>query len=108
MRTPEEVKTALDYCINPRSDSCDVCPYQNEDKCSECLIRDASALVDASGTKRGGDEMKQYTTFDIIDMVQHIVSDEICGMDGAMTMAAYEIERGIVAKLVENERKTED
>lgn len=108
MRTPEEVKAALDYCINPMSDSCTVCPYQNEDKCSECLIREASTLVDASGTKGGGDEMKRYTTFDIIDMVQHIVSNEICGMDVEDSAIGYEIERGIVAKLVENERKTED
>lgn len=51
---------------------------------------------------------KRYTAFDIIDMVQHAVSDEICGMGAEDAAIGCEIERGIVAKLVENERNTED
>ncbi len=51
---------------------------------------------------------KRYTAFDVIDMVQRAVSDEICGMGAENAAIGYEIERGIVAKLVENERNTED
>lgn len=46
--------------------------------------------------------MKTYTAYDVIRLVQRVVSDETCGMcaDGSEVCTAYEIERGIVAELV--------
>lgn len=45
---------------------------------------------------------KLYTAFDVIRLVQKVVSDETCGMsaDDAELCIAYEIERDIVSRLV--------
>ena len=45
---------------------------------------------------------KLYTAFDVIRLVQKVVSDETCGMsaDDTELCIAYEIERGIIAELV--------
>lgn len=45
---------------------------------------------------------KLYTAFDVIRMVQAAVSDAVCGMSAEeSTVTAYEIEREIIAKLVQ-------
>lgn len=49
-----------------------------------------------------GDE-KLYTAFEIIRLVQETVSEEICGLGDETMVAAYEVERGIVRKLVKEE-----
>lgn len=58
-----------------------------------------------------GDE-KLYTALDVIQMVQAAVSDAVCGMSREeSTVTAYEIEREIIAKLVQegaNERKSRE
>lgn len=57
----------------------------------------------------GGEKL--YTTSEIIQLVQEIVSEEICGLDDGGMLVAYEVEWEIVAKLVQegaNERKSRE
>lgn len=49
-----------------------------------------------------GDE-KLYTASEIIRLVQEVVSEEICGLDDGGMLVAYEVERGIIRKLVKEE-----
>lgn len=45
---------------------------------------------------------KLYTAFDVIRIVQAAVSDAVCGVGAdESAMTAYEVERGIVSKLVQ-------
>ena len=50
---------------------------------------------------------KLYTTSEIIQLVQEIVSEEICGADDGGMLVAYEVERGMIRKLVKEEDKNE-
>lgn len=53
----------------------------------------------------GGEKL--YTAFDVIRMVQETVSEEICGLGDETMVAAYEVERGIIRKLMkEDEHET--
>lgn len=47
------------------------------------------------------DDAKLYTTSEIIRLVQETVSEEICGLDDGGMLVAYEVERGIIRKLVQ-------
>lgn len=51
---------------------------------------------------------KLYTAFDVIRLVQRVVSDELCELDEFDAPEAYyKIERGIIAELVkEDEHET--
>ncbi|MDD7634006.1 MAG: hypothetical protein PUK20_03645 [Firmicutes bacterium] len=63
-----------------------------------------TAAIEAINTP--GDE-KLYTAFDVIRMVQEAVSEEICGLGDETMVVAYEVERGIIRKLVkEDEHET--
>jgi hypothetical protein len=63
-----------------------------------------SAAIEAIGTANSG---KLYTAFEIIRLVQDVVSDEICGLSEEEVATAYEIERSIIAELVkEGEHET--
>lgn len=53
----------------------------------------------------GGEKL--YTTLEIIQLVQEIVSEEICGLGDDGMLIAYEVERGIIRKLVKEEDKNE-
>ena len=68
-----------------------------------------TAAIEAINTP--GDE-KLYTALDVIRIVQAAVSDAVCGMSAEeSTVTAYEIEREIIAKLVQegaNERKSRE
>lgn len=70
---------------------------------------DIAALDEVIKAAHGG---KRYTAFDVIRIVQAAVSDAVCGMGvEESTVVAYEIEREIVSKLVEedaNERKSRE
>ncbi|WP_432616868.1 hypothetical protein [Butyricicoccus sp.] len=44
-----------------------------------------------------------YTAFDVIRLVQRVVSNESCGLDVENCCAAFEIERGIIAELASEE-----
>lgn len=46
---------------------------------------------------------KLYTATEIIRLVQETVSEEICGLGDETMVAAYEVERGIIRKLVKEE-----
>lgn len=49
----------------------------------------------------GGEKL--YTTLEIIQLVQEAVSEEICGLGDDGMLIAYEVERGIIRKLVKEE-----
>ena len=49
----------------------------------------------------GGEKL--YTAPEIIRMVQEAISEEICGLDDGGMLVAYEVERGIIRKLVKEE-----
>lgn len=59
-------------------------------------------IKNMTGPAPAGGE-KLYTTSEIIQLVQEIVSEEICGLGDDGMLAAYEIERGIIGKLVKEE-----
>lgn len=66
-----------------------------------CTARPKRGCVAAS---RSG---KLYTVFEIIRLVQEAVSEEICGLGDETMVVAYEVERGIIGKLVkEDEHET--
>lgn len=46
---------------------------------------------------------RMYTAFDVIRLVQRVVSNESCDLDVENCCTALEIERGIIAKLVSEE-----
>lgn len=68
-----------------------------------------NAAIEAISTANSG---KLYTAFEVIRIVQAAVSDAVCGMGvEESTVVAYEIEREIIAKLVQegaNERKSRE
>ena len=49
----------------------------------------------------GGEKL--YTAPEIIRLVQETISEEICGLDDGGMLVAYEVERGIIRKLVKEE-----
>ena len=52
---------------------------------------------------------KLYSAFDVIRIVQAAVSDAVCGMGAEeSTVTAYEIERDVVSKLVQEEQDHDD
>lgn len=62
-----------------------------------------TAAIEAISTSSEG---KLYTAFDVIKLVQAAVSDAVCGMGAEESaVTAYEIERDIVGKLVEDSAK---
>lgn len=63
-----------------------------------------TAAIEAISTSNGD---KLYTAFDVIRLVQEAVSEEICGLGDEGIVVAYEVERGIIGKLVkEDEHET--
>lgn len=62
-----------------------------------CTARPKRGCVAAS---RSG---KLYTVFEIIRLVQEAVSEEICGLGDETMVVAYEVERGIIGKLVKED-----
>ena len=75
----------------------------------ETYIDDITALTAAIkvvNKTASGDKL--YTAFDVIRIVQRVVSDELCELDEFDAPEAYyKIERGIIAELVkEDEHET--
>ena len=70
----------------------------------ETYIDDITALtaaIEAISTANSG---KLYTAFDVIRIVQRVVSDELCELDEFDAPEAYyKIERGIIAELVKED-----
>lgn len=70
----------------------------------ETYIDDITALtaaIKAVNKPASGDKL--YTALDVIRLVQAAVSDAVCGLDDGETLVAYEIERGIIGKLVKED-----
>lgn len=96
--TTMEVISQLNSLIDDRKSFID-----DNGQGGDIYINDISALtaaIEAISTS-GGDKL--YTAFDIIRMVQETVSEEICGLGDETMVAAYEVERGIIRKLVKEE-----
>lgn len=65
---------------------------------------DVKALTAAIETiSRTASSEKLYTAFDVIRIVQAAVSDAVCGLSEGEVAIAYEIERGIIRKLVQED-----
>lgn len=92
MKTIEQLKSLLD-------DRMSFLGEQGNDYC-----RDIAALTAAiKAVNKPASGGKLYTVFEIIRLVQETVSEEICSLDDGETWVAYEIERGIIGKLVKED-----
>lgn len=101
METIEQLKSLLD-------DRMSFLGEQGNDYC-----RDIAALTAAiKAVNKPASGGKLYTAFEVIRIVQAAVSDAVCGMGAEeSTVVAYEIEREIISKLVQegaNERKSRE
>ena len=73
----------------------------------DLFYADAEVMTAAIEAINTSSEGKLYTALDVIRLVQAAVSDAVCGLDDGETLVAYEIERGIIGKLVkEDEHET--
>lgn len=92
MKTIEQLKSLLD-------DRMSFLGEQGNDYCRD--IAALTAAIKAVNKPASGDKL--YTAFDVIRLVQETVSEEICSLDDGETWVAYEIERGIIGKLVKED-----
>lgn len=97
MKTIEQLKSLLD-------DRMSFLGEQGNDYCRD--IAALTAAIKAVNKPASGDKL--YTAFDVIRIVQRVVSDELCELDEFDAPEAYyKIERGIIAELVkEDEHET--
>ena len=96
MKTIEQLKSLLD-------DRMSFLGEQGKDYCRD--IAALTAAIKAVNKPASGDKL--YTAFDVIRLVQEAVSEEICGLGDETMVVAYEVERGIIRKLVkEDEHET--
>ncbi len=93
METIEQLKSLLD-------DRMSFLGEQGNDYC-----RDIAALTAAiKAVNKPASDDKLYTAFDVIRVVQRVVSDELCELDEFDAPGAYyKIERGIIAELVKDD-----
>lgn len=100
--TSMEVISQLNSLIDDRKSFID-----DNGQGDDIYLNDISALtaaIEAISTSSGD---KLYTAFDVIRLVQEAVSEEICGLGDETMVVAYEVERGIIRKLVkEDEHET--
>lgn len=100
--TTMEVISQLNSLIDDRKSFID-----DNGQGDDIYLNDISALtaaIEAISTSSGD---KLYTAFDVIRLVQEAVSEEICGLGDETMVVAYEVERGIIRKLVkEDEHET--
>lgn len=69
----------------------------------DLFYADAEVMTAAIEAINTSSEGKLYTALDVIRLVQAAVSDAVCGLDDGETLVAYEIERGIIRKLVKED-----
>lgn len=69
----------------------------------DIYLNDIAALTAAIEAISTLSEGKLYTVFEIIRLVQEAVSEEICGLGDETMVVAYEVERGIIGKLVKDD-----
>lgn len=93
METIEQLKSLLD-------DRMSFLGEQGNDYCRD--IAALTAAIKAVNKPASGDKL--YTAFDVIRIVQRVVSDELCELDEFDAPEAYyKIERGIIAELVKED-----
>nr|DAH86947.1 MAG TPA: hypothetical protein [Caudoviricetes sp.] len=93
MKTIEQLKSLLD-------DRMSFLGEQGNDYCRD--IAALTAAIKAVNKPASGDKL--YTAFDVIRIVQRVVSDELCELDEFDAPEAYyKIERGIIAELVKED-----
>ena len=98
--TTMEVISQLNSLIDDRKSFID-----DNGQGDDIYLNDIAALtaaIEAISTSSGD---KLYTAFDVIRLVLEAVSEEICGLDdgGIGMLVAYEVERGIIRKLVKED-----
>lgn len=97
--TTTEIISQLNSLIDDRKSFID-----DNGQGDDIYLNDIAALtaaIEAISTSNGD---KLYTAFDVIKLVQETVSEEICScLDDGETLVAYEIERGIIGKLVKED-----
>ena len=96
--TTMEVISQLNSLIDDRKSFID-----DNGQGDDIYLNDISALtaaIEAISTSSGD---KLYTAFDVIRLVQEAVSEEICGLGDETMVVAYEVERGIIRKLVKKD-----
>ena len=70
----------------------------------DLFYADAEVMTAAIEAINTSSEGKLYTAFDVIRIVQRVVSDELCELDEFDAPEAYyKIERGIIAELVKED-----
>jgi len=69
----------------------------------DLFYADAEVMTAAIEAINTSSEGKLYTALDVIRLVQAAVSDAVCGLNDGETLVAYEIERGIIGKLVKED-----
>ena len=97
--TTMEVISQLNSLIDDRKSFID-----DNGQGDDIYLNDIAALtaaIEAISTSSGD---KLYTAFDVIRVVQRVVSDELCELDEFDAPEAYyKIERGIIAELVKDD-----
>ncbi len=97
--TTMEVISQLNSLIDDRKSFID-----DNGQGDDIYLNDISALTAAIEAISTSSEGKLYTAHEIIRLVQAAVSDAVCGMSREeSTVTAYEIEREIIAKLVQED-----
>ena len=100
--TTMEVISQLNSLIDDRKSFID-----DNGQGDDIYLNDISALTAAIEAISTSSEGKLYTAFEIIRLVQEAVSEEVCGLGDETMVVAYEVERGIIRKLVkEDEHET--
>ena len=97
--TTTEIISQLNSLIDDRKSFID-----DNGQGDDIYLNDIAALtaaIEAISTSSGD---KLYTAFDVIRVVQRVVSDELCELDEFDAPEAYyKIERGIIAELVKDD-----
>ncbi len=96
--TTMEVISQLNSLIDDRKSFID-----DNGQGDDIYLNDIAALTAAIEAISTLSEGKLYTAFEIIRLVQETVSEEICSLDDGEAWVAYEIERGIIGKLVKED-----
>ena len=100
--TTMEVISQLNSLIDDRKSFID-----DNGQGDDIYLNDIAALTAAIEAINTSSEGKLYTVFEIIRLVQEAVSEEILGLEDETMVVAYEVERGIIRKLVkEDEHET--
>lgn len=96
--TTTEIISQLNSLIDDRKSFID-----DNGQGDDIYLNDIAALTAAIEAISTSSEGKLYTVFEIIRLVQEAVSEEILGLDDGGMLVAYEVERGIIRKLVKED-----